>query len=47
MTHTHNGHDHDHPTGLRGAIKDVLGPHSHDAADSLDAIPPTKTSALG
>src|ERR1700742_4011888 len=41
MTHAHGGHHHDHapahPTGLRGAIKEVFAPHSHDAADSLDS----------
>ena len=39
MTHAHGGHDHDHdhPKGLRGAIKEVLAPHSRDAADSLDS----------
>ena len=33
--HDHD-HDHDHPHGLRGAIKEILAPHSHDAADSVD-----------
>jgi hypothetical protein len=41
MTHAHgchhHGHDHYHPKGLRGAIKEVFAPHSHDAADSLDS----------
>jgi Co/Zn/Cd efflux system component len=41
MTHTHDGHahhhDHVHPKGLRGAIKEVFAPHSHDAADSVDS----------
>jgi len=27
---------HDHPRGLRGAIKEIFAPHSHDAADSVD-----------
>jgi cation diffusion facilitator family transporter len=26
----------EHPTGLRGVLHDVLVPHSHDAADSID-----------
>lgn len=36
----HGGHDHPHghhhPTGLRGGIKEIFAPHSHDAADSVD-----------
>jgi len=35
MGHGHV-HGHDHPKGLRGAIKEIFAPHSHDAADSLD-----------
>lgn len=27
---------HDHPRGLRGAIKEIFVPHSHDAADGVD-----------
>jgi cation diffusion facilitator family transporter len=27
---------HDHPPGLRGVIKEIFAPHSHDAADSVD-----------
>ena len=33
--HPHD-HDHDHPHGLREAIEEILAPHSHDAADSVD-----------
>jgi cation diffusion facilitator family transporter len=35
--HLH-GHDrdHDHPKGLRGVIKEIFAPHSHDVADSVD-----------
>jgi cation diffusion facilitator family transporter len=29
-----NGHQ--HPHGLRGAIREIVTPHSHDAADSVD-----------
>jgi cation diffusion facilitator family transporter len=29
-------HFHDHPRGLRGAIRGIFVPHSHDAADSVD-----------
>jgi cation diffusion facilitator family transporter len=34
----HGGHDHghEHPSGIRGAIRSVFAPHSHDAADSVD-----------
>jgi cation diffusion facilitator family transporter len=34
--YTH-GPDHEHPTGLRGVLRDFLRPHSHDAADSVDS----------
>jgi cation diffusion facilitator family transporter len=41
MTHTHARHDqhHDHEQshGLRGAIKEIFAPHSHDATDSVDS----------
>jgi cation diffusion facilitator family transporter len=33
--HDHD-HDHDHPSGLLGKLKDLVAPHSHDAADSVD-----------
>ncbi len=36
----HSGHDHPHghhhPTGLRGGIREIFAPHSHDSADSVD-----------
>ncbi|OBK79510.1 cation diffusion facilitator family transporter [Mycobacterium sp. 1274761.0] len=28
--------DHDHPEGLRGVVKGIFAPHSHDASESLD-----------
>jgi cation diffusion facilitator family transporter len=42
--HDHGGHghsrghehDHAHPQGLRGIIREIFAPHSHDAADSID-----------
>ena len=34
--HDHAGHDHDHARGLRGVLRAVFAPHSHDAADSVD-----------
>jgi cation diffusion facilitator family transporter len=49
MTHTHDGHhhhhDHDRPRGLRGAIKEIFAPHSHDPADSVDSA--MESSAAG
>ena len=46
--HGHDGgHDggHDHPSGLRGRLKELVSPHSHDAADSVDEA--LETSAKG
>ena len=34
--HEHE-HEHDHPGGLRGVLRGVFAPHSHDAADSVDS----------
>jgi cation diffusion facilitator family transporter len=34
--HQHD-HDHDHPGGVRGFLTSLFRPHSHDAADSVDA----------
>lgn len=31
------GHRHDHGSGLWGRLRSLIGPHSHDAADSIDA----------
>ena len=42
--HAHD-HDHDHPSGLRGWVSGLFLPHSHDAADSVDAA--LESSALG
>ncbi len=37
--HEHDEHgDHDHPGGLRGWLASIFRPHSHDAADSVDAV---------
>ena len=30
-------HDHQHPSGLKGFVQSIFRPHSHDAADSVDA----------
>ena len=32
-----HGHGHEHPTGLRGWLTELFRPHSHDAADAVDA----------
>jgi cation diffusion facilitator family transporter len=31
-----HAHGHQHPLGLRGAIREIVAPHSHDAADNVD-----------
>ncbi|WP_406236187.1 cation diffusion facilitator family transporter [Nocardia sp. NBC_01009] len=38
-------HDHDHPDGLRGILREIFAPHSHDAADSVDDA--LEASAVG
>jgi cation diffusion facilitator family transporter len=44
--HDHgHGHDHDQPKGLRGVVKEIFAPHSHDAADSVDNA--LESSAIG
>ena len=35
--HAHGDHGHDHPGGVRGFVTSLFRPHSHDAADSVDA----------
>ena len=35
--HDHGDGGHSHPGGLRGAVLEIFRPHSHDAADSIDA----------
>jgi cation diffusion facilitator family transporter len=32
-----HGHDHGHPRGLVARLRELVAPHSHDAADSVDA----------
>ena len=35
--HSHgHGHGHGHSGGVRGAIREIFAPHSHDSADSVD-----------
>ncbi len=38
-------HDHPHPRGVLGAIKGIMGAHSHDAADTVDEA--LESSAAG
>lgn len=42
---THPGHDHEHTHGIRGLVAQLLVPHSHDAADSVDTA--LESSAVG
>ena len=42
--HSHD-HGHEHPKGLRGVVKEIFAPHSHDAADSVDSA--LESSAAG
>ncbi|MFQ6324704.1 cation diffusion facilitator family transporter [Nocardia sp. CWNU-33] len=42
--HDH-GHEHDYPDGLRGILREIFAPHSHDAADSVDDA--LEASAVG
>ncbi|TDZ42830.1 cation diffusion facilitator family transporter [Mycobacteroides franklinii] len=34
--HDHHDHDHHHGAGLKGMLAEIVSPHSHDAADSID-----------
>ena len=43
--HGHGGHGHDHPAGLRGMVREIFAPHSHDGADSVDEE--LESSAVG
>jgi cation diffusion facilitator family transporter len=47
--HHHHPHDHDHghqhPGGVRGLVREIFAPHSHDAADSIDSA--LESSAAG
>ncbi|BBY04698.1 cation diffusion facilitator family transporter [Mycobacterium noviomagense] len=51
-THSHGHHQddchdqgHEHPRGLRGVVKEIFAPHSHDASDSVDNA--LQSSAIG
>ena len=41
----HADASHDHPSGLRGRLRELVSPHSHDAADSVDSA--LESSAKG
>ena len=41
----HHGHGHEHAHGIRGIVAQLLVPHSHDAADSVDTA--LESSAIG
>lgn len=43
--HHHHDHGHPHDHGVRGVVKGIFAPHSHDAADSLDSA--LESSAAG
>jgi cation diffusion facilitator family transporter len=47
MTHENHRHDHghDHPKGLRATLREIIAPHGHDAADSVDDA--LESSAIG
>ncbi len=48
--HDHHGHDHehghDHAHGVRGFVAQLLVPHSHDAADSVDTALESSASGI-
>lgn len=43
--HDHGEHGHDHPTGLRAFFVNLIRPHSHDSADSIDTA--LESSGIG
>lgn len=46
-THDHaHGHIHDHPKGLWGKVKEIVAPHSHDSADSIDDALSSSTAGI-
>jgi cation diffusion facilitator family transporter len=44
--HTHADGHHHHAGGLRGAIKEIVTPHSHDAADRIDGALESSTAGI-
>lgn len=45
-SHGPEGHVHGHASGVRGWLREVLRPHSHDAADSVDAALESSTEGI-
>jgi cation diffusion facilitator family transporter len=43
--HHEHEHHHGHPKGVRGVVREIFAPHSHDAADSIDSA--LESSAAG
>jgi len=43
--HDHGHHTHQHPKGLRPALREIFATHSHDASDSVDSA--LESSAIG
>ena len=43
--HDHGEHGHEHPTGVRAFFANLIRPHSHDSADSIDTA--LESSAMG
>jgi cation diffusion facilitator family transporter len=43
--HVHGEHGHQHPKGVRGLLREIFSPHSHDTTDSVDEA--LATSAAG
>ena len=41
-----NGHVHEHRGGVRGWVRDIFRPHSHDAADSVDSALESSTQGI-
>ncbi|MEE6163473.1 MULTISPECIES: cation diffusion facilitator family transporter [unclassified Mycolicibacterium] len=45
MSSRHPHHHHEHPSGVRGLVREIFAPHSHDAAASIDSA--LESSATG
>jgi cation diffusion facilitator family transporter len=45
-SHGGHGHDHHHPKSVRGVLKEIFAPHSHDAADSMDSALESSTAGI-
>ncbi|MFC9436420.1 cation diffusion facilitator family transporter [Nocardia sp. NPDC057030] len=40
------GHPHEHPKGVRGMLREIFVPHSHDSADSIDDALAASTAGI-